>query len=141
MPGNHMQRHRHNRGRTPCVNMPATDVLLIDAHYSFMEGIDRDQRERPTKSKRHFREQHRRLLPGVLGLLAFLESLSYSLMFFESSHTRTVFSRSFTETSSVSPCNDSARRPATRTSSSVPPENSASTTFMGTLTSTSDLFG
>src|SRR3989442_15804317 len=54
----------------------------------------------------------------------------------ESNQIRTVLFSSFTVTSSVSPCEPRARRPATRSSSLFPAESNASTTVSGTRTST-----
>src|SRR5271165_107631 len=105
-----------------------TIFIDIHAHYALAKGVCAGYCHGPNDAQTHLRQQNHRVPPPGPSTAPFV--------FFESIHTRTVFSSSFTETSSVSPCTESMRSPATRSNSSFFPESSASTTDIGIFTST-----
>src|ERR1700722_695742 len=117
---------RNRRGRQPQVNVRAICARFVDihAHHAVAKGVNARHRD----SSHHSQSQ--------LGQKNHREPPSDPFVFFESIHTRTVLSSSFTETSSWSPCAESIFSPATRSISSLPAEKSASTTDSGIFTST-----
>src|SRR5690348_16607989 len=137
--------HRHHSRRRPYMDMRSirANFIHVHANHALVKCIRRCHRDRRSEPQSDFSQQHHfenpfpcrpaarhssRLNPRQCDL--------YSPWLFESTQTRTVLSSSVTETSSISPCAARTCRAATTSSSSLSAESSASTTFMGTLTST-----
>src|SRR5271156_1410650 len=125
-----MHHHRDCRCGSPQMHVRAVLAILIHIHarHALAKAVSSRDCERANHAEPNLSQQNHRVPPS--GPLLFLESIQM----------RTVFSSSFTETSSVSPCDESMRRPATRSSSSFLPDSSASTTESGIFTSTCETF-